>query len=154
MPQAGDTIRALDFPPSAWAEEAANISVVSDTFTTAGGPLCGLTFVAPISRSGTIHIGLFGDSDNATPVGAMVSVTVRTGGVIGAGTLHQPAGIAYSVTKGEAGEPDAAGGVAVDVTGLVPGATYNAVLEHQRAGGAGTGSIFHRTIKWVPDVSR
>lgn len=153
MPEllAGTTILAVDTPPAVWAEEGTNFNVTSDSFTTSGAPVLGIAFIAPTVESGTLHLSLFGDSDNTTPVGVVVSPRVRTGDVIGSGTEHQAPTENWSVSIGQAGEPNASGGVAVDVTGLTPGAAYNAVLEHRRMDAGGTGTVFHRTIKWIPD---
>lgn len=136
-----------------FSEDFDNIDTTSNDFTAIGSVnFCAVRFTAPPSGRGTLLFNVLGDSNNSTPVGAQISPEVREGAIFGSGTVVQSPTSIYSCTVGTGGEPDDSGSGWMHVEGLTPKEQYNAVLMHRRANAAGTAQIFHRTLKWLPDL--
>lgn len=152
MPQAGDTIRALDFPAHAFTSVAADETAFTDTAYVAGASVCGVTFVAP--SSGAVQISWHARCEsNTINLSVMVSTQLREGGTIGSGTIvHSPAD-----TRALEGPADDPAGTKARIqasmytvaAGLTAGSTYNVRTMH-RITGAGDGDIFDRSILVTP----
>lgn len=148
-PLVGSTVKAADTPPSVHDDEIINQSVSSTV--SQGSPICGVSFVAPTSGRVWVIWGgrLQGDVDGAR---ILLSVHVRTGGTIGAGTTVSAESNQDPITnpgKGATGAANRIGRATYRVVpGLTPGSTYNVVTEHWAATGSGT--VFRRTVTVVP----
>lgn len=123
-------------------------TTTSVTFTVVGGLFCAVAFVAPASGKVLVHhmAELYNNTAGAYTA---VGVQVATGSTFGAGTVVLAAGYDDSVfiqnpTTG------VRAGVSNLVTGLTPGADYNATLYH--AVTAGTGTIVRRAVIVTPVV--
>lgn len=129
-------------------------STTSTTFVAGASPF-GITFVAPPSGFGYLTLtSYFGQTTNQKE--AIVSETVRTGGTIGSGTV---------VGSAANGNRALVCGMAVNasawarlqasrrrpVTGLTPGATYNARVEFATTSG-GACEVFYRELLFEPGV--
>lgn len=120
----------------------------STTFIVTGGLFCAVAFVAPASGKVLIHhmAELYNNTAGAYTA---ISVQVATGSTFGAGTVVLAASYDNAVfiqnpTTG------VRAGVSNLVTGLTPGADYNATLYH--AVTAGTGTIVRRAVIVTPVV--
>lgn len=145
MPLAGDYILAADFTPSAEDQETGSIGSITSTSFAAGSPVCGVSFTAP--TSGIVEVDISAQMSN-TGGQTYMSFRVGTGGTIGAGTEVVAASADTSVLNGATSSVRA--GTSKRVTGLTPGATYNAQTMH--AVTAGTGTVLRRTIKVRPST--
>lgn len=108
---------------------------------------CGVTFVAPDSGTVTISVGAFFDNTLAASF-TIASAQVRTGSVIGAGT------IVVAATDDMAPYISGTDGLSISrefpYSGLTPGATYNAEILQRVT--AGTGTYQRRTIMVRPEI--
>jgi|GEM_PF-4414946 len=154
MPFAGQIIRALDFPPTAWAEQQANEDNFGHADWQTGANVCGMSFMAPTSGRGTIFFHCRFGSIGSPATNANVSIHIRAGSTVGAGTTI-PGGIPSEDDSLENPAPgvntttNRLGAATLrHLTGLTAGNTYNAVMVHQVV--SGTATIFHRTMLWVP----
>ena len=107
---------------------------------------CGVAFVA--AASGRAVISLAGQLSSATGNTARVAPVVRTGDVVGSGTLFLGA-LDDNAVEVQGSSPVRAG-VDVCVEGLTGGAVYNVRLEHKAS--AGTGTAVFRSVIVTPDL--
>lgn len=134
-------------PQTVQAEQTASFSGVSaTTFTTSGGTVCGLTFVAPATGRVMVHIAA--EIDNSSTQVSLVSFRLGTGGSIGSGTEIVAAGDNTSISN--LGTNQVRLGAPYLVTGLVAGSTYNCQLMHRVSSGGGTGSFARRVLIVAP----
>lgn len=121
-------------------------TATSYTTTLSPAQIWGVSFIAPPSGKVMIHW----TTALSNSVGgnlAQCSPSVRTGAVVGSGSLYSPSGDTY-LSSGANIRP----GTSALVTGLTPGAVYNAALEH-RVTATGTGSFSDREIIVVPQLA-
>jgi hypothetical protein len=151
VPQGGDIIYASDVagPPSVQAVDGANQASITNTTALPGSPICGVVITAP--RSGRIRLTVGGRPTviSGTGVDLILGAVLKTGDVLGQGAV---------VHDGVLGDPgckiDVVGGAGAAVTassslmisGLTPGALYNACCYHQISGTSPVGQIYNR---WV-----
>lgn len=147
---AGSIIRAIDTPPATGAVSGDDEAGFTTTSYTQGTTVVGAAFVAPTSgRVLVLWHARF--EHNTASSRSVVSVSVRTGATVGAGTVVSGAAddSALECPQG-AGGPDTriSAGMWRIVSGLTPGDDYNAVVEHHAY--AGNGDIFARSVAVVP----
>lgn len=143
---AGDPIYALDTPPSVGDLEFADELAYSSTTFGPGGTPVGTTFIAP--TSGVVLLLWHARFEsNTAGANALVSVSLRTGGTLGSGTVVSGANdeSALEVT----GTARLQAGMHRRVPGLTPGDTYNVRVEHKMLT-AGNGDQFTRSVDVVP----
>lgn len=149
MPNAGQTVKALDFTAPQSDVEPTDITGFTDTGSyVPGTPVVGITFVAP--TSGRVLVLMYARFEsNTAGVRALVSFAVREGSSIGSGTAVSAASNNKCLTSptdaSGGGNQRTSGTVYEVVTGLTAGSTYNAQVEHQMES-AGNGDIFDRQI--------
>lgn len=141
--------------PAANALNASTVTFAEDTiytstnvgFTTAGAPLTGVAFIAPLSGKVLLHWSatLHHNTTNT----AIVSPQIATGDVLGAGTVVFAASSQRSVENGNLAFANI--GSSRLLPGLTPGAVYNATLYHSVNGG--TGSFAYRHVIAVPLIA-
>lgn len=129
---------------SANGATATTVSAVDDTartttstsYTSVLSPagICGTAFVAPASGKVLVHIGV--DSDNNGAGFSASTFQIRTGTVVGSGTIFTAAADNRSVF--ETGTDGQNWGKTFLVTGLTAGADYNAEFLHRVNTGTGT----------------
>lgn len=148
---AGSKIKALDNPPFANDYEGTDETTITSTYSV-GAATCGMTFVAPTSGS---VIVFWSARVEVTTTNGFIGVTVQvaSGASIGSGTVASGNGAA---ADNSCIETRRGTGTATDtriqasmfriVTGLTPGATYNAVVMHRGISGAVAGTVYERGI--------
>lgn len=157
MPGAGSTVLALDTPAHATDTEVADEIAFNSVPFIPGANQCGTTFVAPTSGKVLILWGVRAQVNTAS-ARVHVSVAVRAGSTIGAGTSISPSSDESSI---ETAQPVAAGvGPPTRiqasrhrvVTGLTAGNTYNVQVEHKTSIAA-SGDIYLRDVDVIPIVT-
>lgn len=151
---AGDIIDVADFGTPAGDTEATDETGFSNTSYAPGATPCGVAFVAPTSGQVLILWGARFES-NTNSVRACISISVRTGGTVGSGTVVSGTDDDNALETPQ----DATGGANTRtqgsrhrrVTGLTAGDTYNVQLEHKMLS-AGNGDIFSRDVDVLPIV--
>lgn len=152
MPTAGQRIRALDLPQAQWDTEGTNEEGITDTTYDEGADLVGCAFVAP--TSGRVKVSWQARFHCNTATAQMfISAIVREGSSIGAGATVSAAADDDALQTPEdpasGGDNQMGSGSSFrPLSGLTPGASYNAVL--QRKVTSGTGDIFYRSIMVEP----
>lgn len=156
MPGAGSKLLALDAPAQAVDDEATDETAWTNTSYDSGSSVCGTTFTAPTSGavlvlwSARLQCGSTGQR-------ALASVSVATGGSVGAGSVvsasSDDSAIETSQSATVTGSPAGAetrtqAGMWRVVTGLTAGSTYNVVVQKKVFGGSG--SIFQRNVAVLP----
>jgi hypothetical protein len=133
-----------------WTGDYSFTSVAYTIAVTAGvHTVVGLTFVAPASGKGVIHMRaqlLNTDATRAT----FMAPEVREGAVVGAGTVHLAAADSNAMVSGwtsaNPGQSHVTGLAVVD--GLSAGDTYNVRLLHRV--NAATGRTLLKRMVWIP----
>jgi hypothetical protein len=148
---AGTIVKGLDTPPTIDANQSGSYTATNTGYDVAvtGGAYadCAVVFTAPTTGRVLLHIAA--TARNATAgAPARVAPEVRTGGTIGTGTIVFAAAHINSVQQADTNLHRA--GAAVLVTGLTPGAVYNARLLHMVS--SGTGTFAERTIIAAPST--
>lgn len=128
------------------AVDATSRTTSSTSFTSTLSPagICGVVFVAPPSGKVLVtwRAQLFNSGVNYTAA----SFEVRQGSSIGAGTVHLASDDNRSINStSTAGEGS---GASEYVSGLTPGATYNAFITHRVTAGGMT--TLRRSIGVIP----
>lgn len=118
----------------------------SYTATLTGGTACSLTFVAP--PSGQVMVDNSCNLSNSLTSGVLMGFEVRTGAVIGSGSVAFAASDNDSVSASGVANAGHRSTVSTPVTGLTPGATYN-VRQLFRVS-AGTGTYISKRLTVVP----
>jgi hypothetical protein len=148
LAQAVETqLQRLDSMPAAvTAFDAGSVNTTSSTFVAlAGDP--GVGFTAP--PSGRVLIGMGSAFDgNAADTWSMMGFQIRTGSVVGSGTIVYAAN--DNDTCGVLGTNDAAIGRTTLVTSLIAGSAYNVQLLYKRLSGTGTAFFARRTVSVIP----
>lgn len=132
--------------------EGTDFTTNSTSFVT-GTPVCGVSFVAP--PSGAVRVDWHARFDTSTINNrVLVSVEVATGSTLGSGTVMSAAGDGSALENHS--EPTTAGsstrmeaGMWRYITGLTPGAVYNAVVKVRNTVAA-TANVFDRSILVTP----
>lgn len=91
----------------------------------------GVVFVAP--ASGSVDISIRASTAPAATAAAWMSVRIASGNSIGSGTEFQAASDSYALMLSGAVSSDM--GTSFQITGLTPGVTYNAQLQHRTTAG-------------------
>lgn len=141
---AGEVITALDTPPMGTDREDGSYTVINGGFGVgvSGGTYadCACTFIA--GTTGKVRIDFAARMANSSSGQCLVAVEVRQGGTIGSGTIVLAAADQLAITQ--VGTSAIRAGVAVPLTGLTAGATYNARLLHRVS--ANTGTFLYRNL--------
>lgn len=145
----GSTVRGLDTLPIAFDEDTADIVGFTNTTFASGSPVVGVSFTAP--TTGRVMVMWHARFNPTSAVAAQVGFALRTGAVVGSGTLIQD-----GLNEGCLESPNVSGGggrvqggTFYPLSGLTPGDTYNVVTCHRMVS-AGTGTIFARYIAVTP----
>jgi hypothetical protein len=135
--------------PTVHLDDPTNITAISSTTFEAGSPVCGVAFVAPPSGRAAVHWAARMESNTGN--GVLVSVEVRTGSTIGSGTVlsdYDPQD-SHSIEIGDLANGNLQAANFRLITGLTPGASYNArTMQRVTAGDA---DIFDRYIMVRPE---
>jgi hypothetical protein len=138
MAEAGDDLTTLDIQQPLTDVEAGSIDFTITSFgvaVTAGTYAdCGVAFVA--GTEGVAVILFAATLDNSGSTFTSVAPALRNGAAIGSGTTVLPASDDEAIAQ--SGTDARRFGGHTTVTGLTPGAAYNARLEHKTSGGTGT----------------
>jgi hypothetical protein len=142
---AGSTIRALDTPPSVSVSDATDEGAFSNTVFEPGGTPVGVAFIAP--TTGRVEVTWYARGEsNSAGVSMAVSVGVRTGATIGAGTsvvvANDVRSLVFDVHRD--GKD-----MSLVVENLTAGSQYNAQIEFKMLS-AGNGDIFDRLLSVKP----
>jgi len=140
---AGSQILALDTPPTQSAIGDPTFDLTSATFTTAAtaGSYTEVAVVFTAPTTGRIKWTASARLINSATGGTLVTCEVREGATIGSGTVVD---VAADRGPSHYGASFARLGTSRMVSGLTPGATYNARLLHRVT--TGTGSIALREL--------
>lgn len=145
MPNAGAPVNVGDFPTTVETLETTTVTDIAVTNYTAGTVQCSAVFTAPASGRARIDLWTRMQGDGTFRV--FCGVEVRTGSVIGSGTIIR------SPADNEAVQGQAVGIVSYSLpilqTGLTPGDTYHVRTMHKVAGGT-TADIFTRKLLVSP----
>lgn len=148
---AGSTVTGLDTPAAQFDEDTADIVGFTNTAFASGTPIVGVAFTAP--TTGRVLVLWHARFNPTSAVAAQVGFALRTGAVVGSGTLIQD-----GLNEGCLESPNVSGGggrvqggTFYPLSGLTPGAQYNAVVCH-RMTAAGSGTIFTRYITVTPST--
>jgi hypothetical protein len=141
MPQAGDTIRALDFPATQEADVTADETGISSTTYIPGGSTCSTTFLVGTSGKVEIKVNARIHSDGTNRIWLAYELYQGTsaGGTLIAAANDNNA-VATKTSGAEEGQS-----ISKTHTGLVVGATHFVRTVHRVAGGSG-GALTHRRI--------
>lgn len=133
------------FPPSAADTQNTVGTTLSTTYTATltGGVAAGVAFVAPTSGNVVIHWGAV--ILNSTTQSTYAAPQVRTGNVVGSGT------VVFTVTDDSSLSITGTGignrwGASLYISGLTAGADYNVQMLHRVTGGTGTTSRKHIVV--------
>lgn len=149
---AGTTVRGLDTPPTVTDEQSASFDFTITDYGTAstGGTYvdCAVVFTAP--TTGRVLLAYASTLLNSSTNTTAITPVVREGGTVGSGAEVVGADDDNRISMRDAGGSpnDQRAGVHLTVTGLTPGNTYNARLEHKVSGSTGTAS--RRSITATP----
>lgn len=140
---AGQDILAADWAGSGTDFEATADTSTSTTYTP--GTQHGMAFVAPTSGSVNIRYGgLLGSNHNVITLAALLTIRVRTGSTVAAGTDVLAAADAqacrYYKPFATSSNHYAQVGRDYQLTGLTPGNDYNVVTEFRAIAGTVTGA--------------
>lgn len=156
MPAGGDIIYASDgtLPAAVQVADGTNLTGINVAGPIAGSPVVGVVFTAPPSgRVRAAVTGTLAATAGTGQINGLLAVQVRTGAVIGAGTL---------VHDGFAADPGArvvfigpinggvCGSAAMMVSGLTPGAQYNAQTVHGVLGTSAAMTVYNRAVTVDP----
>lgn len=155
----GDKVKSLDFPPTVWFDENTDSSIVNTAYSSTAGtptlPVCGIAFTAPTSgRVCVTYKARFESKTNSNR--CVISAVVANGGTAGAGAVVMSSSDdnALETTQSTTAATTPAetrfqGASYRNLSGLTPGATYNAYLEHKCFSTTG-GNIYLRGIMVEP----
>lgn len=130
-------------------ESFATLSGFVNTAPTPSAPVFGTAFTAP--PSGRVFLSIGGNiSSSAAAYWCALGAEVRTGDVIGAGTVVRTAILGRALVSPRGGQ--IGGTRRREVAGLTPGALYNAQAVHWVENAAGSGSFTNRDISVEPII--
>lgn len=146
MATAGQIIRAADFPDTILDTQDTSGTTTSTGYTSTltGGTACSCVFVAP--TSGRVKIICVSQISNSGANNTFCSPEVRTGGVVGAGTVVSLAADATALIN--ASTSLVRFGATLTLSGLTAGATYNAQQLFRVS--AGTGTYLRKHLAVIP----
>jgi hypothetical protein len=148
---AGTTVQALDTPITVQDSSVSSFTFNSTSYgvdaDSGAYEEVGVAFVACTTGRALVHTLASVDRDTAATFTACAPA-IRTGGTIGAGTVHTAAADINGVFH--FGTDAAQFGATCLISGLTPGDTYNVRLEHRVGGGGGTGTIQQRAVIVTP----
>jgi len=138
---AGSTVKALDTPPAVSAAESATFEATSTSYTTTAtsGTYAEVAVVFTAPTSGRVKTSVAARLINSSTGGTLVTAEVRTGSTIGSGTVVDSALDAAGCSH--YGATFARAGINRMLSGLTPGASYNARLLHRVTANTGTFSM-------------
>lgn len=146
MPDAGQIVRALDFPASVTARQVSSDTVDWDAYQ-ATDPSCEMTFIAGTSGRGKIDLFIRFAADGSgefIETGAQVRETDENGTIFreadetNDGIDHRPATNLNQNVDGF-----------VPLSGLTPGQTYWAQMQHRVDTGTAV-DVLEQVLVWVP----
>jgi hypothetical protein len=146
-PTAGSKLKALDFPPTAYAQETSTFTVTDVTFTTGGHPIVSLTFTANTFGKILLTVGGCGRGESA---GTRVEVAAQI--FLGSDATGTEVLAATALGRGVIFPEDTEFSCmsrTTRLTGLTPGATYFARIQHRKLGGT-TGDLTTRELCVAP----
>jgi hypothetical protein len=144
---AGTQVRALDFPPAAWASDSTAQTNVSSGSFVPGSPEVGVTFTAP--TSGRVRVDVSGGvRDDTGQWRGVIAFEVYEGNTAGAKVVSASsrANGMSSIAEATAYQFHSRGSL---VEGLAPGAVYYARLMQAVSGGTSV-DILHRSLIVYP----
>ncbi|WP_432247717.1 hypothetical protein ACRAR1_07155 [Streptomyces sanyensis] len=147
---AGSTLLALDTPATVQASASASYDATSTTYTTTatGGSYSEVAVVFTAPTTGRVEISLAARLINSGSFGSLVTVEVRIGSTIGSGAVVDSA--LDNTGTSRYGTTFARSGITHLLSGLTPGASYNARLLHRVTGGTGSFAMRELIVKPVP----
>lgn len=143
-------------PANAYAEDDTNIVAFTNTAPTAGSPVVGDDFV--VCSTGMVKVTMTAMLESlgpTTPVWTNFSFELRTGAVVGSGTLIKAADdsersrIVLRCLEGVSANSISMS-LVVRISGLTPGSTYNVRTMHWRSAATGDGTAKYRAILVEP----
>jgi hypothetical protein len=152
VPAGGDVIYASDvtLPAAVQAVDGTNLTGVTVAGPVAGSPVVGVVFTAPPSGRVRVTVtGTMAATAGTGQINGVLGVQVRTGAVMGGGTL---------VHDGFAADPGVrivfigpinagvCGSGSMLVSGLTPGASHNAQAVHGVLGTSAAITIYNRAV--------
>lgn len=156
MVLAGQPIRALDLGEPKYVVESADETGFTSTTYIAGAVTVGQAFTAPTSGRVLVlwHARFESNTNNAR---SSVTVEVRTGDTLGAGTVVSAATDNNALETDQSANAAATNGFETRtqagmwrvVDGLTAGSAYNAVMLH-RMQSAGNGDVMERSLAVIP----
>lgn len=145
---AGTLVKALDFPPSQYANEDTLQSDINVSGYTAPTNACSVTFTAPTSGRVKLIVGA-GARDNTNDAQIFVTAEIREDNVSGSIVLG-----ASAYRNGYISEPEASDYLyhsrVTLVDGLTPGQTYFARILINDDGASNTGDLRSKNLAVVP----
>ncbi len=155
MPGSGSKIFAADTPAAVQAADSTDELGFTSTTYTAGTVTVGVSFTAPTSGTVLVWWGARVEANTASR-SVLVSVEVREGATVGAGTVVSAASDDSAIESPQ----DAAAGAATRlqvsrhrlVTGLTAGMPYTVRTMH-KISASGNGDVFARDVAVLPSVS-
>lgn len=144
---AGSTVRGVDTPPTVSDFQSPSFDATSLTYTTAStaGTYadCAVTFVAPTTGRVLIHIAAR-MTNTVAGNASVISAEVRTGSTVGGGTVVEAADDGRAARQ--SGTPFNRVGITHLLTGLTPGASYNARILHKNSASGNVASFAQREL--------
>lgn len=144
MPNAGQIIRAADFPAAVAVTESTTQANMANTSYAAGTPACSLTFVA--ATSGRAQIDIWARMQGDGTFRAFLGFELYLG-TSSSGTLIEAVSDSNAAQTAVVSTESA--GISFLATGLTAGATYY-VRTMQKVAGGTTADIFTRRITVTP----
>lgn len=148
---AGTTIKGTDTPPTVSDFQSPSFDATATTYTTAStaGTYadCAVVFTAPTTGRVIIHIASRMTNTQAGNA-CVISAQIRTGSTVGGGTIFEDADDGRAARQ--SGTPFNRVGITHLLTGLTPGASYNARLLHKNSASGNTASFAQRELIVAP----
>ena len=147
---AWDQIYSANGTPQETEFTAASTGAFSNTTAAAGTPVCGGVFTAPPSGKVVIHLTAFAEITAGTSTIIHFSREVRTGNVLGSGTLVVASGQVDALLVGKQVSDTIQASLRLSPLSLTPGAQYNVQGMHWVVGTTPTGILWTRRINVQP----
>lgn len=128
------------YPQQSFAFDSTAFNTVSTAYTIVGATLLGVTIVAPLS--GQIRVDWGSNTDNTAAGTQFIAPQLNAGAVIGAGATI--VGVSDTISALNATGDSITTSSFHYFTGLTPGSSYNAYLQHRVT--ANTGAFANRKI--------
>lgn len=155
----GDKVKSVDFPPAVWFDENTDSVIINTAYSSTAGtptlPVCGIAFTAP--TSGRVRVTFKARFESKTNANrCIISAVVANGGVAGSGAVVMSSSDDNALETSQSAtaattpaETRFQGSTYRNLSGLTPGTTYNAYLEHKAFNATG-GTIYLRGIMVEP----